>query len=91
MFAAYCWVDGGDSGTELVQCDLEYTVRTLGATSATDNTDNFWLGSGLTPAKRRPLLGTLVSTSGYCTCFYDEDGDLVLFDVGETLDVASCT
>ena len=83
LFAVKVVKTSGSAGTVSTMCSFVYTVKTLDGTA---------IGTGMTPAKRRAAAGpySAPADDSYGTAFYDEDGDLVLFDANEVEAVVAC-
>lgn len=96
LFVVRVWQDGGTTdGDYNTQCDRTYTACTLSAT-APDGTGGEQLGTGLTPVRKRPAYGKLVTppASGAGEIgvgYYSEvDSQFYLWDAGEIEDVFRC-
>lgn len=83
LFAVKVTQTGGSAGDATTQCSFTYTVKTLDGTT---------IGTGMTPQKKRASVGAYEApaANSYGTAFYDEDGDLVLFDPNEVPDPETC-
>jgi len=96
MFPVKVWRDGPgspDVGSETTQCNITYTVRTIGATAI--DTGGALLGEDMTPLRVRPTVGYMVcpaATGGgvYGMGFYDAVGAFKLYDANETADAEAC-
>ena len=75
---------GGSAGNKTTQCSFTYTVETI---------NDVQLATVQSPAKKRPSVGKMAApaSDSYGLAFYDEDGDLVLYDANETLAPNACT
>lgn len=83
MFAVRCTIDGGSAGSAMATCSFTYTVKDLAGVV---------IGTSLTPELRRfsevPYTTTPDDSPG--EAYYDEEGDLKLFNANELPQVEEC-
>ena len=81
LFAVEVTKTSGSAGDKTTQCSFVYTVKTLGGS-----------GTGMTPKKKRPSVGKMgaPAAASIGLAYYDEDGDVQLFDANETLAPQVC-
>lgn len=83
IFAVRVYIDGGAAGSASSACTWTYRITTM---SGRD------LGTGLSPIKRRysPAIYSVTPDGTVGTAFFDDKGDLQLYDANELLATVDC-